>query len=402
VLGNAVYAGCQWAMLVALAKLGSRAMVGQFVFGLAVTAPVFIFANLQLRTVQATDARREYRFGHYLALRLTTTGLALLFLVGLLLAGGYPAGAAPVILVIGLAKAFESVSEAYYGLLQQHERMERIAKSLMLRGPLSVLALAGGVYLTGSVLGGVIGLAAAWALLLALYDAPSGAWLQRLRPAGRPEGLAPCWEWPALARLAWLALPLGVVMMLFSLNANIPRYFVEHYLGEEDLAVFAAMAYLMMVGNQVVTNSLGQSASARLARYYAAGDRRAFWRLVGQLLAFGAALGVAGVLVAWVAGREILTLLYRPEYAEQPGVFTLLMVAAGLGYITSMLAYAATGARRMRSQTVALVAMTLATLLSGMVLVKSHHLAGAAVSTIIASAVGVIAFAWVLLRKERG
>jgi len=78
------------------------------------------------------------------------------------------------------------------------------------------------------------------------------------------------------------------------------------------------------------------------------------------------------------------------------------MVAAGLGYITSMLAYAATGARRMRSQTVALVAMTLATLLSGMVLVKSHHLAGAAVSTIIASAVGVIAFAWVLLRKERG
>jgi hypothetical protein len=40
VLGNVTYAACQWGMLVALAKLGSPEMVGQFALGLAIGAPV--------------------------------------------------------------------------------------------------------------------------------------------------------------------------------------------------------------------------------------------------------------------------------------------------------------------------------------------------------------------------
>src|ERR1700722_789398 len=76
--GNLVYAGCQWGMLVVLAKLGSPQLVGQFALGLAVTAPVIMLSNLQLRGVLATDAREEHTFSDYLELRLVTTGLALL------------------------------------------------------------------------------------------------------------------------------------------------------------------------------------------------------------------------------------------------------------------------------------------------------------------------------------
>src|SRR5262245_17210531 len=38
--GNAVYAGCQWGMLMVMAKLGSPEVVGQFALGLAVTGPI--------------------------------------------------------------------------------------------------------------------------------------------------------------------------------------------------------------------------------------------------------------------------------------------------------------------------------------------------------------------------
>jgi len=62
-VGNVVYAGCQWGMLVVLAKLGSPETVGLFALGLAVTAPVIQFVNLQLRGAQVTDAAHEYQFG---------------------------------------------------------------------------------------------------------------------------------------------------------------------------------------------------------------------------------------------------------------------------------------------------------------------------------------------------
>ncbi|MDZ4874013.1 MAG: hypothetical protein CLLPBCKN_003409 [Chroococcidiopsis cubana SAG 39.79] len=82
-VGNVVYAACQWGMLVMLAKLGSPEILGQFTLGFALTAPVIMFTNLQLRTIQATDAKQQYYFGDYLGLRLLATGLALLIIIGI-------------------------------------------------------------------------------------------------------------------------------------------------------------------------------------------------------------------------------------------------------------------------------------------------------------------------------
>ena len=55
--GHVVAAGCKWLELTLLAKAGTRDMVGQFAYALALTAPVVMLTNLQLRAVQATDAQ---------------------------------------------------------------------------------------------------------------------------------------------------------------------------------------------------------------------------------------------------------------------------------------------------------------------------------------------------------
>jgi hypothetical protein len=70
--GNVFYAMSQWGMLVIIAKLGTPETVGKFSLGLAIVGPILEFANLRLRQIQATDAKREYLFGHYFALRLFT------------------------------------------------------------------------------------------------------------------------------------------------------------------------------------------------------------------------------------------------------------------------------------------------------------------------------------------
>jgi O-antigen/teichoic acid export membrane protein len=385
--GNIVYAASQWGILVMLAKLGSPEMVGQFTLGLAVTAPVLMLTNLQLRQIQATDARRQYLFGDYLGLRLIATGVALLAIGGIVVVAGYRWETSLVILTIGLAKGFESISDVFYGLIQQHERMDRIAISMIIKGPLSLLFLGIGLYLTGSVLGGAIGLVVAWAFVLVSYDIRSGALLLNTSPwvegeqvskltltansspinaeerLEREQGRMPHHQLPitnyqlpiqnrlqphlhlkTLIKLVWLALPLGLVMMLISLNSSIPRYFIERYFGERELGIFAAMAYLMVLGNMVVS-ALGQSASPRLAKYYAAGNSKAFRALLLKLVGIGALLGGSAVLVAVVAGSEILTLLYRREYAERSDVFVLLTIAAGIGYIGSFLGYGITATR---------------------------------------------------------
>lgn len=378
--GNVVYSACQWAMLVVLAKLGSKEMVGLYTLGLAVTAPVLMLTNLQLRGIQATDARHTYVFGHYLGLRLLTTLLALVVIAGIVIVSAPGWAAALVILAVGVAKAFESVSDVIYGLLQQHERMDRIATSMMIKGPLSLAALAAGVYVTHSVLWATLGLALTWALVLAGYDVRSAIVVLRSFQTPRAAGtraLRPVWKVRPLVALAWLALPAGIVMALLSLSVNTPRLFVAHYLGTGDLAIFASMAYVLVVG-ATLTTALGQAAAPRLSQYFAAGNAPAFRALLTTLLGIGVALGGAGVLVGLVAGRAILTLLYRPDYAGHVDAFVWLLVAAGLEYIASFLGYALTAARYLRIQVPIFIAVIVFMLVAGPFIIPAHGMVGAA------------------------
>jgi O-antigen/teichoic acid export membrane protein len=397
--GNTVYAGSQWGIVIALAKLGSPETVGQFALALAITAPIFMFTNLQLRSIQATDAVGEYRFGDYLSLRLITTVIALLVITGLTLVCGYQRDTVYVILAVGLAKAFESVSDVFYGLQQQHERMDRIAVSMMIRGLLSVAVFVLAFHLTGNLCWAVAGMALVWVAVLAAYDIRSGAFALGRETHSRsaandqtPETQAAWQSRPKLiilARLSWLSLPLGFVMLLLSLNTNVPRYFIEHYLSERDLGFFAAMAYLLTAGTTVIS-ALGQSASPRLSQYYAAGNYAAFRALLFKLLYIGGAIGGVGIILVQVAGPQVLTWMYKREYAGQTDVFLLLMIAAGLSYIASFLGYGMTAARYFRIQAPLFLGVCLTTAIGCLLLLPEHGLRGAALALTISAGLQMI------------
>ncbi len=401
-IGTTVYAASQWAMLIVLAKLSGPEMVGQFSLGLAITAPVFMLTNLQLRAVQATDARHDFHHGDYLALRLITTAVAWVAVVGLVLGGGFRVETALVILAFGAAKGIESVSDVVYGQFQQHERMDKIAISMMNKGVIALGALGSTTALTGRTVWAVVSLAAAWAIVLFAYDLPVSAALRRdsCEGAGPPQ---PGWSRARLLRLAWLALPLGIVMMLISLIANIPRYFIEAELGERALGIFTAMAYLMVVGNTVVF-ALGQAASPRLARQYAAGQIEEFRALLLRLAGLAAGGGGLAIVLALGWGQAILRTLYTAEYAQRTDVFVWLTIAAAVGAVASFLGYGMTAARCFRVQAPLFAIVVLATTAASAVLIPRHGLIGAALATTIGATVQLGGSAWVihaLLRQGR-
>lgn len=408
-VGNTIYAAAQWGMLVVLAKLGSPELVGQFSLALAITAPIILFTNLQLRSVQATDATEEYTPRMYLALRLVMTLVGLVVIGLLIVTGGYEPETGLVIVIVGLAKGIEAVSDILYGFLQHREHMNYIAKSMIIKGLLSLVTMAITVFLTKSMACGALALLLMWAVTLFGYDIPSVRRVARLT-TDNPDSLdiqkvmVPDWNWRRLLQLVWLSLPLGFVMMLISLNTSIPRVIMEQHYGVAELGIFSAWAYLIVAGTTVV-QALGQSAAPRLAQYYAAQQSGAFMSLVLKLLGVGAVLAVGGILIAWIGGRELLTLIYDAKYAERADVFVLIMVAGGLGYVASFAGYTLTAARYFRVQTMILIIVTLTTFVSSQLLIPGQGSLGAAYVLVIAAVVQlammllVTIYAAVQLRK---
>jgi O-antigen/teichoic acid export membrane protein len=378
-VGSGLSSLCQWGILVALAKLCSTDMVGQFALGLAITAPVFVFAGLNLRTVQVTDARRDFQFGDYLGLRLLSISVALIFVLAIEIVSRHNAHLLLVVIMTGVAKALDLIGDTVFGLQQQYERMDRIATSQIIRG------VAAAAYLTRNVLWAVVGQAAVSLGVLLTYD---------LKNAGRLHQFPwPTWNpgrYPTLVRLAKLqfgtwrnirglirvSFPLGIVAMLGSLMMNIPRYFIENSVGTAKLAVYSGMAYVVFVGGTAL-GSLLQASAVRLAQHYIE-NMRQFRRLLLQLIGIGVANGVIGILAATLWGRQFLTIMYRPEYAMYPSVFVWLMVAAAVSYVASVLGFGLAAARKFDVQLPVYICAALVTVSACVPLVPRYGLQGAA------------------------
>lgn len=381
--GNAVFAASLWGILIFLTRLGSPADVGRYALASAVATPLLVFANLQLRPVLIADTAGDHPFAEYLGVRLLMLPAALAALA--VIAGlGYGGAQAAAILVFGLARLVEGISDLFHGLAQKNERLDLVAVSLAIKGAAGLALFAVLFLATGDLTWALLGLPLGWAVPLLFFDIPRCG---RLLPPG--QRLRPRWRPAACRRIVWTALPLGLVMLLIQLRHTVPRTLLEQARGEADLGVFAAVAYLVLVGNTVVL-ALSQAGIARLARARAAGQADLFRTTVLKLVAVGAGLGAAGVLAALAFGEPLLTLLYGAEYARHQDLFVLVMAAGGVMYVGSLLGAPATALRAFRIQ-LGIHAVNAALLLAvGALLIPRHGMMGAGWTTL-AGAVWVAA-----------
>src|SRR3954467_6587780 len=134
-VGNGTYALCQWLVLVVLAKVADSTTVGQYALALAVTAPIFMFSGLALRTVALTHDRTGLQLGHFFAVRLaaSTLSVAAVTLVALL----FDRKAALILFLVALVKCLDSIGDICLTPFQQHGRFGVMATSIGLNGLLT-------------------------------------------------------------------------------------------------------------------------------------------------------------------------------------------------------------------------------------------------------------------------
>lgn len=393
--GKIAYAGSRAFLLIMIAKLGTAEMVGQFSFAFAVTTPVFMIADLDLRSVLVTDFIRQYQFGHYMGLRLLTVVPALIT-VGLLALCQKSALTGTVILLVGFAKTVEIICDLLYGLMQREERLDKLGLSLILKSVLSILFVGLLLWRFKSIAAGAAGLAAAYLVVLLVYD------IRAVRPYGP---LRICLDRRILLHLLRLSLPLGIVLLFTSLNKNLSTYFINGYLGPASLGYYTAAVYIMTTGSMAVS-ALGQSRNARLAKLFGSGDTVSFVRILRNMVMMTGLLGVSMILAAVLFGGNILTLLYTREYAFYQTLFIFIMVAAAVSYIGETVQYAVTATRQFQLQPFAYGLVLLTGLGINPILISRFQLNGAAWSLIITSClqlgVNTLLLLYMLRNKKMG
>lgn len=365
-VGNVVRAVCRYATLLLIGYFCGLAVAGEYVIAMALCAPLWAFVMLGLRGALVTDARHEYSFADYLAVRLIASGIGALVLAGIVLLGAYDTRATTAILLVAAARLLEGISDILRGRLQQQERMDRIAIALGIQslGGLALLSLIGG--LGGSATLVLAALPVAMALTLLLWDVPCYAEMTCMTP-GERHAADSLWrkplQWSTLGRLSLVAFPLAVVGGLIALVPHLPKYVIASVSGGESVAAYTIVAYGITLGMMVVM-ALGNAASPRLAKNYAAGDVRRFTRLVIQLVVLVAGIGAAGLAMALLWADEIAILfgtlspdalrVLQQENVHLPHLMIALSLFAMMFYVTAPLGRALAAMRKFWSQAISM------------------------------------------------
>ena len=400
-VGNVVYAAGQFAMLTLLTKLLRPESVGQYALGLALIYPLMMLTNMQLRSVMNSAGTQRAEFGNFLSLRLLMTAVALAIAFVITQVLHYDRELTEVVLMVGCAYGIETISDVFYARLQLHDRMAEVAKSMMIRALLSVLGMGVAVYLSGSLLWGILAVVIARCIVLLGYDISQ----RTQNVAGESkrllnEVLVPRFGLKEQLGLLRHGLPLGIVVLLTTLGSSLPNFFIKHGLSERDLGIFSVISLTISVGNMAVV-SLGQAAFTRLARSYFHRNASEFDALLGKLLLVGAGIGVVGMIVSEFAGREILTMIFRPEYAERADLLPWIMAAGAVLFMAQFVGFGLTAAGYYYAQVLPNVLATISLVATCNWLIARHGLFGVILSMFVAALVQLITSAIVLIAETR-
>jgi O-antigen/teichoic acid export membrane protein len=382
--GNVINAAAQFGMLLVLAKLGDAEKVGQYGLALALTAPLFLFVGMSLRSVLVTDIGEEYSIADYVGLRVLGMAVGMLSLATIVASVGYSWQSSVIILLIGLSKSIEGLSDIVFGVFQRMHRMDLIARSTILKAGATLLAFSFVLWATNSLPVAVVSMCVVWLVRFGVFDVSNLLGVQGNTRSRRSlfksfgqyflhlSDRADC-----LWKLLVFALPLGLASSVTSLSSSVPRYVLERFEGVGELGIFTVLAYPLAAGN-IVISALSQSSLPRLAQYSATANPDAFWTLLRKLLILGAGLAVVAFIIAAAFGEYLLRALFGAVYAAEHDVFTILILGMGVGFVNWFLNAALQALRVYRSMLFVQMSVLAFTIAASIFIVPGHGIEGAA------------------------
>lgn len=405
-LGMASNAASQLWIVWLISQTRSTFEVGQYGIAVAIVTPAFLFANMALRTVVTTDRQESFRVTEYALHRVLSNAIAVLVVLGLLAALGYQREMVLIGFAIALGRLFEGVSDIIYAVFQREERMDIIARSMIIRAVVSSIVFGTLVLLTQNLPISLMGVASVNLLRLVLFDIPvvvGQRTFQSLAVVAR-TGMSYLSRPPMLTsrlyKISVMAFPAGAASLINSINVNVPRYVLEAATTTDLVGVFTVLAYPLSVSH-LAFGALAQALLPRFARYNTRGDNRSFEALLTKSLVVTALTGVVLVLCVSVAGELLLRYAFGLEYAAYHDSLTLLAIGMAITLFVWVFNAALNATRSFSASLVIHLLVLLLSFLVATIIVPELGIRGAAMVVIVSGSVQLLMNALTLRRILR-
>ncbi|MBO3078327.1 oligosaccharide flippase family protein [Mammaliicoccus vitulinus] len=321
-ISNIISSACKFLILLLIVKLGTPSEVGIYNYALIISAPVFLFTSLKIRSIQVTN--NNYKFNEYYSLIIILNIIALLIIViiSLIIERNIVAYS---IIILSTIKVLDNLKEVIYGLYQKHENLKLVGISIIINNIFNLIIFSIVYYSTADLIMSLTMMFLISILVFLLYD------LRVLKKNYNTKLEFNIYKNDFFAILI-LAIPLSISSSLGALNTSIPRIILKNTNGEFYLGIFSAIAYILVLAN-LFANSISQVFLPRLSKYFHQNNVEEFNKLANKLLVIGFIIGILTFLITLFFGKLILNIGFGEIYSEY--YLVLIILSIGLLFLLS-------------------------------------------------------------------
>lgn len=385
----------RFSIVVYAARVLGAADYGIFSFALTIAAFATIFADIGISAVITRETSRqpelrERYFGAALGVKaILILASSLLVLFGVPLFASVPA-ALPLLPLVVLIFAFDSLREFGFGLNRALEQMEREAFiKILMNGAITILGFAA-LFFSPTPYALAVSYAVGSGLGCLLT-----AWLLREYIRALQKGIDWSLAWP-LFKMAW---PVGMLGLLGAIMINTDMIMLGWWVSPTELGQYAAAQKIILL--LYIAPSLIASAAfpalARLADKSGDAFRSILEESTAAVQALALPLAVGGILVA----PQLIRLLFGAEYVFAAPTLIVLLTSLVLVFPTALFSNALFAFNEQRRFLWYLALGAGSNALCNWLLIPSYGLMGAAAATIISQLLTTF-FVWHRIRQRTG
>lgn len=364
-------AGQSAVVLIIIAHFLTKVEAGVFAIAIALGNLVSIMGKYGIRNYQVTDIEDQYSFNQYFTSRIITSFLSLLLTVGYIafqfFGGSYSIEKSLIVLVICLWKIIDSVEDVYYGMYQQKGRLDIGAKLYTWRLLISTLLMCLLITLKVSLLtSSIVAFISSLIMVFVFIAMTIGNFnLEKIKI-----------DFVNVKQILIICFPLFLAATLSIYIANSPKYLIDWYLDDNAQAIFGYLmmpAFTIMVINQFIYQPIIRD----LGELWQQEDKKPFVKRVLIQYLVVAAITLLVIVLGATIGIPILSCFYNTDLSDYKVDFIILLLGGGMYALSSFIMVPLTAMRLQKLLAYGFVAVSIASIVLGMVLIQKAGVRGA-------------------------
>lgn len=367
-VGNTANAMLSFLLLIVVTRENGTNDGGIFSFAFANAYIMFIIASFSVRTFQVTDINHKHKTSYYVAFRYLTSILMIVFMLIFVAVNRYSLYKASVVILIGLLKGVDALSDVYQGAMQIHGRLDVAGKCLFYRSAASMAAFIAVITFSHNLILASFISFAANLIICIFYDIRKSSLFDDVLPEFEFKGIHPIFK---------ECLPLFLSNLLWNYIFTAPKYAIDALLDNKSQNYFNIVC---MPAN--VINLFGifilYPILVDFAKQYDRRDLKGFVKTIVRVLGFLLGITLLLEVCAYFLGIPVLSIIYGLRLDDYKNDLLILLFAGGFGACSNIFNYALTIMRKQNAMLLGNAVCFISAFAISFAIVKKSGLHGAA------------------------